>query len=122
MTKRVNPDHNETGVECDMRTELDRLQDERFGWALHCCFGRGANAEEVLQSAYLELLSGRARFGGRSSFKTWLLSVIRNTATDEAQRAIRGADGLTEYQLSVQAAVNDESPGTARTSYERAKQ
>src|SRR6266511_2044942 len=112
MTKRVNQDPSEIGAGWDLRPELERLHDECFGWALHCCFGRRADAEEVLQSAYLKLLSGRARFSGSSSFKTWLLAVIRNTAADEARRATRGADGLSEYQVSVQFAVNDESPGT----------
>jgi len=37
-------------------------------------------AEDVLQSAYLKVLEGKAVFDGRSSFKTWLFAVIRNTA------------------------------------------
>jgi len=110
MTKRVNQDPGKIGAGWDMSDELERLHAECFGWALHCCSGRHADAEEVLQSAYLKLLSGRARFGGRSSFKTWLLAVIRNTATDEARRAMRGADGLNEYQVTVQTAVNHQSP------------
>jgi RNA polymerase sigma factor (sigma-70 family) len=43
-------------------------------------------AEEVLQSAYLTILSGRTRFNGDSSLKTWLFGVIRWTARTERRR------------------------------------
>src|SRR5262245_62333937 len=53
-----------------------------FGWALVCCRWDRAEAEDVLQTSYLKVLEGRARFGGRSSFRTWLLGVIRRTALE----------------------------------------
>ena len=40
----------------------------------------------MLQSTYLRVLEGRARFGGRSSFKTWLFSVVRNVAAERRRR------------------------------------
>lgn len=36
----------------------------------------------MLQTAYLKVLDGRARFDGRSSAKTWLFAVIRRTAAE----------------------------------------
>ncbi len=39
-----------------------------------------------MQATYLKLLEGRARYGGRSSFKTWLFAVIRRTAADQRRR------------------------------------
>ena len=51
-----------------------------FAWALACTRWNTVDAEEVLQSVYLSVLEGRARFDGRSSLKTWLFSVVRNTA------------------------------------------
>ena len=36
--------------------------------------------------AYLKVLSGEARFDGRSAFKTWLFGVIRRTAAGERRR------------------------------------
>lgn len=67
----------------DLRSQLSALHRESFVWALRCCTSDTARAEDVLQEVYLKILSGRARFAGRSSFKTWLLALIRFTAIDE---------------------------------------
>src|SRR5262245_24948657 len=45
-----------------------------------------ADAEEVLQTVYLSILEGRARFDGRSAFKTWLFAVVRNVANRARRR------------------------------------
>jgi RNA polymerase sigma-70 factor (ECF subfamily) len=78
-----------------LRAGLERHHAESFGWALHCCGRRRDDAENVLQLAYLKVLSGKAVFEGRSSFKTWLFSVIRRTAAGE-----RRADFLRHLRLS----------------------
>ncbi len=76
--------------QAQLRQQLEGLHSDSFGWALSCCAGRRDDAEEVLQTSYLKVLSGKARFGGRSAFKTWLFSVIRLTAADQRRRyAIR---------------------------------
>jgi RNA polymerase sigma-70 factor (ECF subfamily) len=111
LEKRVSLNHSEKGPGLDVRDALERLHGECFGWALHCCSERRADAEEVLQSAYLKVLSGRARFGGNSSFKTWLLAVIRNTALDQERRNARGAERLNEYQAEVNSRGDIPSPG-----------
>lgn len=52
-----------------------------FGWALCCCHGNRDEAAEVLHTAYVQVLErGEHSFSGKSSFKTWLFAVIRNTA------------------------------------------
>jgi RNA polymerase sigma-70 factor (ECF subfamily) len=52
-----------------------------FGWALCCCHGNRDEAVDVLHTAYVQVLEkGDHSFGGKSSFKTWLFAVIRNTA------------------------------------------
>ena len=43
-------------------------------------------AEEVLHDAYLQILEGKANFGGRSDFRTWLFAVIRNTGAKQRYR------------------------------------
>jgi RNA polymerase sigma-70 factor (ECF subfamily) len=61
---------------------LEELHPASFGWAVQCCGGDRQEAEDVLQTTYLKVLDGRARFGGRSSVKTWLFAVIRQTAAE----------------------------------------
>lgn len=62
------------------------LHPASFAWALACTRWNAAEAEEVLQSVYLSVLEDRARFDGRSTFKTWLFSVVRNTAARARRR------------------------------------
>ena len=40
----------------------------------------------MLQTVYLKVLDGRARFDGRSSARTWLFAVIRRTAAERRRR------------------------------------
>ena len=70
----------------DFRDELERLHPASFGWALWCCGHRREDAEEVLQTAYLKVLEGTARFDGRSSLRTWFFAVVRRTAWEQRRR------------------------------------
>jgi RNA polymerase sigma-70 factor (ECF subfamily) len=76
----------------DPSPELERLHPASFSWALSCCRRDREEAEEVLQASYLKVLEGRARFDGRSSFKTFLFGVIRRTAAEQRRR--RALQGL----------------------------
>jgi len=64
----------------DWERELEQLHPASFRWALACCSGDREEARDVLQTVYMNLLEGRARFDGHSSPRTWLFSVIRRTA------------------------------------------
>jgi RNA polymerase sigma-70 factor (ECF subfamily) len=70
----------------ELEQELSRLHAAAFGWALLCCGGHRARAEDALQTSCLKILDGRARFAGRSSFRTWLFGVVRRTALEEDRR------------------------------------
>jgi RNA polymerase sigma-70 factor (ECF subfamily) len=70
----------------ELKAELEKLHSASFGWALSCCRRDVAEAEEVLQTTYLKILEGKARFRGESSLKTWLFAVIRKTAATEYRR------------------------------------
>jgi RNA polymerase sigma-70 factor (ECF subfamily) len=70
----------------ELERELETLHAECWGWALACCARDSELAEDALQTAYLRVLSGRARFDGRSSVRTWVFGVIRMTAMEEGRR------------------------------------
>ena len=71
---------------CELEQELERLHGESWGWALSCC-GRDADlAQDVLQAAYLRILSRKAEFSGESSFRTWAFGVIRLTAREQRRQ------------------------------------
>ena len=72
----------------ELKAELETLHSASFGWAMSCCRRDGAEAEEVLQTVYLKILEGKARFRGEANLKTWLFAVIRNTAISEHRRSL----------------------------------
>lgn len=72
----------------ELVTELEKHQSSSYGWALSCCGRRAAEAEDVLQTTYLKILEGKARYRGEASFKTWLFAVIRKTAASERRRDV----------------------------------
>ena len=81
----------------ELEYELERLHAASFGWALGCCGRNRDDAEEVLQTVYVKVLDGKAKFGGRSSLKTWLFAVIRRTAM--AQRRTRWIRNLAMLRM-----------------------
>src|SRR5215470_16337014 len=72
----------------ELKVELERLHSASFGWALNCCRRDRSEAEEVLQTVYLKILEGKARYRGESSLKTWLFAVIRKTAIGEYRKRL----------------------------------
>jgi RNA polymerase sigma-70 factor (ECF subfamily) len=75
----------------ELRLQLERVHADCFGWAMACCGRDRDDAEEVLQTVYLSVLDGHARYDARSSFRTWLFGVIRRTAASERRKAwLRG--------------------------------
>lgn len=74
--------------------ELERLHDQCFSWALSCAGGRRVEAEDILQMTYLAIVEGDAKFGGRSSLRTWLFAVIRNTANSRWRRTRRSLQAI----------------------------
>ncbi len=77
-----------------LRRDIEELHPQSFAWALACCAFRRDEAEDVLQTVYLKLLDGRARHDGRSSLRTWLFAVIRNTAADRRRQSWLWSLGL----------------------------
>jgi RNA polymerase sigma factor (sigma-70 family) len=83
----------------DLQGELERLHPASFSWALACCRRSREDAEEVLQTSYLKILEGKARFDGRSGFKTFLFGVIRRTAAESRRRRLLRGWKLSDSTL-----------------------
>src|SRR5215831_18378026 len=94
----------------ELKTELERLHGASFGWAMSCCRRDATEAEEVLQTVYLKILEGKARFRGESSLKTWLFAVIRKTAATEYRRSFLRRMRFAPESDQPREAATDELP------------
>jgi RNA polymerase sigma factor (sigma-70 family) len=70
----------------ELEVELAREHPDAYAWAVRCTLGAREDAEDALHAAYEKILSGRAQFDGRSSFRTWLFGVVRLTALEQRRR------------------------------------
>lgn len=100
----------------ELEAQLANLHPESFGWALHCCGRDETEAEDVLQTAYLKVVSGKAQFEGRSSFRTWFFGVIRRTAQESRRRSQAHENRTLRI---VPDAIPDETAGTQAGALER---
>lgn len=94
----------------ELERELERMHAACWGWALACCRREREVAEDVLQSAYLRILSGAARFDGRSAVRTWVFGVIRRTAMEEVRRQGRRREREAGDETAIGRAA-DPAPG-----------
>ena len=62
------------------RQALEALHDQLYGWSLSRCGYDRAAAEDLMQQAYVEILSGKARFDNKSSLKTFMFGVVQMLA------------------------------------------
>jgi RNA polymerase sigma-70 factor, ECF subfamily len=104
----------------ELERELEQLHTACWGWALACCVRDRDAAEETLQSAYLKILSGNARFDGRSQFRTWVFGVIRFTAREDLRR--RSTRKFREVELGPELEAVSDGAQSADVSAERADQ
>jgi len=69
---------------------LETLHSQLFGWALTRCGYDQTVAEDLMQQAYVEVLSGRARFDDKSTLKTFVFGIVQNLARSRIrQMAVR---------------------------------
>ncbi len=95
----------------ELRSGLAALHRESFGWALACCRGEADLAQEVLQTAYAQVLAGRAPFRGDSSLKTWFFSVVRRVAASQVRR--RQVERLVRLRLASSPTPAADAPSAA---------
>ena len=104
----------ERAAPSDLGAEVEALHPDAFAWAMACCGRDLSLAEEVLQMAYVKVLSGEARFEGRSALKTFLYGVIRRTAAEERRRVSQVAVRLARFaRLAVRPAPVEEPEDNA---------
>lgn len=72
----------------DPASWVDRYGDYLFRYALLRLRDRGA-AEDMVQDTLLAALRNRDRFAGRSSFRTWLVAILKRKIIDQLGRAKR---------------------------------
>jgi RNA polymerase sigma-70 factor (ECF subfamily) len=70
----------------ELEEALSRVLAVSRGWALAQARWDAAEADDVLQASVLKVLDGRARWGARSSFRTFVFGVIRQTARERRRR------------------------------------
>jgi RNA polymerase sigma factor (sigma-70 family) len=83
-----------------IKSQLEALHSESLMWAMGCCGWDQQEALEVIQTTYLKIMEGKARFEGRSTLKTWLFSVIRRTAQERRRRQWVHALALDKFKSS----------------------
>lgn len=88
---------------------MEQVHSSAFGWALHCAQGDREEAADLLHTVYLKVLEKKARFGGRSSFKTWLFSVIRQTSAKRRYRLSRSVQSLRNLVVRTRECGRQES-------------
>lgn len=81
---------------------MEQCHSDCVGWALNCCAFDSDEADDVLQATYLKILDGRALFKHRSSFKSWIFAVIRQTARERHRHRLLRRMLLGENRDDVQ--------------------
>jgi len=82
----------------NLLADLRPLHEAGYQWALNCSQWQPQEAEEILQTVYLKILSRKASFKRKSSLKTWFFGVIRITAKEHYRHQLLGKIRLTNWQ------------------------
>ncbi|HEV7404285.1 MAG TPA: RNA polymerase sigma factor [Chthoniobacteraceae bacterium] len=94
--------------------QVSAFHADAFGWAVACSGGDFESAADTLQECYVKVATGRAKFAGRSSLKTWWLAVVRLTTLEQRrgrQRWQRRAEAVREWLATFgEAAVESPAP------------
>ncbi|XOV82010.1 MAG: RNA polymerase sigma factor [bacterium] len=103
------------------RSELSELHNGAWRWALHQVDGDHHAADDVMQSVYVMLLEGQARYDNRASLKTWLYAVVRNAARRYRRNNVQQQLSLRRYLQGVVGATDtdDAAEVHAHSSHEQ---
>jgi RNA polymerase sigma-70 factor (ECF subfamily) len=78
----------ERGDRAALGALFSRYADPAYRFALRLC-GRPADAEDAIQTAFLEVFRHAANFRGDSSVKTWILGFVLNACRSKAREETR---------------------------------
>jgi RNA polymerase sigma-70 factor (ECF subfamily) len=78
----------ERGDRAALGALFSRYADPAYRFALRLC-GRPADAEDALQTAFLEVFRHAAGFRGESSVKTWILGFVLNACRSKSREETR---------------------------------
>ena len=76
---------------------LEAIHGQVYSWALSRCDFDHAAAEDLMQQAYVEVLSGNAQFNNKSSLKTFVFAVVQNLARSRFRRVASRLRLLREH-------------------------
>ncbi len=87
-----------TGVGEDLESYGRRLEEQRQPALRFACrlLGDAHDAEEAVQEAFMRLLKALGQFGGRSSFRTYVLAAVRNSCLDRWRKRLTSSGRLRE--------------------------
>ena len=88
--------------EATLHAQLKEMHTQSYIWAMRCCEQNVEEAKDVMQTVYLKILQGKARFNGQSTFRTWLFAVIKYTASDLRRRTHRRMQQEQNYLVEKQ--------------------
>jgi len=101
------------------KTALEALHGQLFGWALSRCRYDESTADDLMQQAYVELLSGRARFDNKSTLKTFVFGVVQNLARSRFRRQSTRLRLIDSYALEQNEATEEaENDGNLKIVWE----
>ena len=102
------PEGKRTSLSDDPEMWLSLYGDYLFNYALLQLKNK-SEAEDVLQDAFLSAYKARDQFEGRSSVKTWLVTILRNKIIDHIRKKKReslSSVELLEGDLSLNSSFN----------------
>ena len=95
LRKEFNMDNGASSyrrfLDGDKNALIDIIENYRRGLVLfiNSITGDFCLAEEIAEETFLKLYVDRPKFSGKSSFRSWLYSIGRNTAIDHIRKALK---------------------------------
>ncbi len=109
------PRSDEIDDGAELGAALSALHPDAWRWALTCCRGDRELAMEALHDSYVLILERRARFAGRSSFKSFLFGVVRMTSRAVWRKALARRLLSAPIEAAAEAPTPPAQEASART-------